>query len=200
MQSKAGKEFEGLVKTLTAKSRASGIHLVLATQRPSVDVITGTIKANLPTRIAFAVTQQVDSKTILDMAGAERLLGKGDMLIKFVDKNHPAERLLGKGDMLIKFVDKNHPVRVQGAFVDMREVAAVVDEVVANNEGIFDPEIANVIDAVPVEEEPHSPSQSGAGGGGAAPLEQDPAFIGALQLALENKAIGRGISVSIRHS
>lgn len=177
MQSKAGKEFEGLVKTLTAKSRASGIHLVLATQRPSVDVITGTIKANLPTRIAFAVTQQVDSKTILDMAGAERLLGKGDMLIKFVDKNHP--------------------VRVQGAFVDMREVAAVVDEVVANNEGIFDPEIANVIDAVPAEEEPHSPSQSGAGGGGAAPLEQDPAFIGALQLALENKAIGRGISVSM---
>lgn len=177
MQSKAGKEFEGLVKTLTAKSRASGIHLVLATQRPSVDVITGTIKANLPTRIAFAVTQQVDSKTILDMAGAERLLGKGDMLIKFVDKNHP--------------------VRVQGAFVDMREVAAVVDEVVANNVGIFDPEIAKVIDAVPAEEEERVPSSASGGAGGSTSLEQDPAFIGALRLALENKAIGRGISVSM---
>ena len=177
MQSKAGKEFEGLVKTLTAKSRASGIHLVLATQRPSVDVITGTIKANLPTRIAFAVTQQVDSKTILDMSGAERLLGKGDMLIKFVDKNHP--------------------VRVQGAFVDMREVAAVVDEVVANNVGIFDPEIAKVIDAVPAEEEERVQASSTGGTGGATSLEQDPAFIGALRLALENKAIGRGISVSM---
>ena len=177
MQSKAGKEFEGLVKTLTAKSRASGIHLVLATQRPSVDVITGTIKANLPTRIAFAVTQQVDSKTILDMSGAERLLGKGDMLIKFVDKNHP--------------------VRVQGAFVNMREVAAVVDEVVANNVGIFDPEIAKVIDAVPAEEEERVQASSTGGTGGATSLEQDPAFIGALRLALENKAIGRGISVSM---
>ena len=176
MQSKSAKEFEGLVKTLTAKSRASGIHLVLATQRPSVDVITGTIKANLPTRIAFAVTQQVDSKTILDMSGAERLLGKGDMLIKFVDKPHP--------------------IRVQGAFVDMREVAAIVDEVVAGNEGIFDPEIAKAIDFVEPAEEEHAPSV-GAGGGKSASLEQDPAFIGALKLAIENRDGDKGISVSM---
>lgn len=176
MQSKSAKEFESLVKTLTAKSRASGIHLVLATQRPSVDVITGTIKANLPTRIAFAVTQQVDSKTILDMAGAERLLGKGDMLIKFSDKPHP--------------------VRIQGAFVDMREVAAIVDEVVANNEGIFDPEIAKAIDFVEPVEEEHAPS-AGSGLGKATSLEQDPAFIGALKLAIENKDTDKGISVSM---
>ena len=126
---------------------------------------------------ALTLTLRVQGRVLLDMAGAERLLGKGDMLIKFVDKNHP--------------------VRVQGAFVDMREVAAVVDEVVANNVGIFDPEIAKVIDAVPAEEEERVPSSASGGAGGSTSLEQDPAFIGALRLALENKAIGRGISVSM---
>ena len=176
MQSKSAKEFESLVKTLTAKSRASGIHLVLATQRPSVDVITGTIKANLPTWIACAVTQQVDSKTILDMSGAERLLGKGDMLIKFSDKPNP--------------------VRIQGAFVTRKEIDAIVDEVVVNNDRIFDPEIAKAFDAKEAEPE-DKPVASSSAGKGQSSLDSDPAFINALKLALENKGTDKGISVSM---
>jgi S-DNA-T family DNA segregation ATPase FtsK/SpoIIIE len=87
-------------------ARAAGLHLVLATQRPSVDVITGTIKANIPSRISFAVSSQVDSRTILDMAGAEKLLGKGDMLFNPVG------------------VAK--PIRVQGAFIADNEVEELV--------------------------------------------------------------------------
>ena len=89
-----------------------GMHLVIATQRPSVDVITGIIKANIPSRIAFAVSSQVDSRTILDMVGAEKLLGKGDML--FYPSGAPK------------------PVRVQGAYVSDKEVEKIVDFVKAN--------------------------------------------------------------------
>lgn len=109
----AQKEVEDYIARLAQKARASGIYLILATQRPSVDVITGTIKANIPSRIAFSVSSQIDSRTILDMAGAEKLLGKGDMLF------YPG------------FYSK--PVRVQGAFITDEEVERVVDFVKANS-------------------------------------------------------------------
>ncbi len=102
-----GKKIDELIARLAQKARASGIHLILATQRPSVDVITGLIKANVPTRIAFQVSSRVDSRTILDQMGAEQLLGHGDMLY------------LPPGSAL--------PERVHGAFVDDHEVHAVVN-------------------------------------------------------------------------
>jgi S-DNA-T family DNA segregation ATPase FtsK/SpoIIIE len=93
----AGKEVEGLIARLAQKARAAGIHLILATQRPSVDVITGLIKANVPARVAFAVPSQTDSRTIIDVGGAEKLLGKGDML--FYSTRYP------------------RPLRLQASFV-----------------------------------------------------------------------------------
>ena len=101
-----GKKVEELIARLAQKARASGIHLILATQRPSVDVITGLIKANIPTRIAFQVSAKVDSRTILDQSGAESLLGHGDMLY------------LPPGTSI--------PTRVHGAFVSDQEVHRVV--------------------------------------------------------------------------
>ena len=103
-----GKKTEELIARLAQKARASGIHMLLATQRPSVDVITGLIKANVPSRIAFQVSAKVDSRTILDQMGAETLLGHGDMLY------------LPPGTSL--------PTRVHGAFVADNEVHAVVDK------------------------------------------------------------------------
>jgi len=102
-----GKELESTVARLAAMSRAVGIHLVLATQRPSIDVITGLIKANIPSRIAFMVASKMDSRIIIDMVGAEKLLGKGDMLYA------------GAVDPF--------PIRMQGAFVSEEEVERVVD-------------------------------------------------------------------------
>ena len=104
-----GKELESTVARLAAMSRAVGIHLVLATQRPSIDVITGLIKANIPSRIAFMVASKMDSRIIIDMVGAEKLLGKGDMLYSGV-------------------VDP-FPIRMQGAFISEEEVEAVVEHV-----------------------------------------------------------------------
>ena len=103
----APNEVEDSICRLAQMARAAGMHLIIATQRPSVDVITGIIKANIPSRISFAVSSQIDSRTILDMAGAEKLLGKGDMLY------HP--------------IGESKPIRVQGSFISDKEVEAVVE-------------------------------------------------------------------------
>lgn len=118
----ASKEVEDAVCRLAQLARAAGIHLVLATQRPSVNVITGVIKANIPSRIAFSVSSAIDSRTILDKGGAEKLLGKGDMLF------YPA--------------GYTEPVRVQGAFVSDKEVSDVVEFLIQENE---QPEYNNAV-------------------------------------------------------
>jgi S-DNA-T family DNA segregation ATPase FtsK/SpoIIIE len=116
-----GKEVEAAVARLAQKARAAGMHVILATQRPSVDVITGMIKANFPTRIAFRVAQKIDSRTILDEQGAEHLLGKGDMLVK----------LNGQNDTR----------RVQCPWVSEEEVQAVTDFLRLQGEPVYDENI-----------------------------------------------------------
>ena len=111
----APSEVEDAICRLAQMARAAGMHLVIATQRPSVDVITGVIKANITSRIAFAVSSQVDSRTILDMSGAEKLLGSGDMLY------YPS--------------GANKPIRVQGAFITEQEVESIVSCIKNQNEG-----------------------------------------------------------------
>jgi S-DNA-T family DNA segregation ATPase FtsK/SpoIIIE len=114
-------DVEDAVCRLAQMARAAGIHLVVATQRPSVDVITGLIKANIPSRISFAVSSQIDSRTILDMAGAEKLLGKGDMLF------FP--------------VGASKPVRVQGAYLSDREVETLVNYLKKQAQPVYDEKI-----------------------------------------------------------
>ena len=122
----ASKDVEDAICRLAQKARAAGMHLVIATQRPSVDVITGLIKANIPSRIAFAVSSQIDSRTILDMQGAEKLLGKGDMLY------YPT--------------GVSKPMRVQGTFVSDKEVEKIVDFLKKDGEAIYNTDIIESIE------------------------------------------------------
>ncbi len=114
----AAKEVEDSIMRITQMARAAGIHLIVATQRPSTDVITGVVKANIPSRISFAVSSSIDSRTILDMTGAEKLLGKGDMLFK------------PQGE--------NIPIRIQGTFISDEEIKGVVDYVCEQQKAHYD--------------------------------------------------------------
>ncbi len=122
----ASKEVEDHIARLAAKARAAGIHMILATQRPSVDVITGVIKANIPTRIALTTSSQIDSRTIIDQAGAEKLLGRGDMLFNPVGTSKPA--------------------RLQGCFVSNEEISAVVNFVKGDRTACYNEDVMNEIE------------------------------------------------------
>ena len=154
-----GKKIEELIARLAQKARASGIHLILATQRPSVDVITGLIKANIPTRIAFQVSSKIDSRTILDQMGAEALLGQGDMLY------------LAPGTGL--------PVRVHGAFVADDEVHHVVDHL----KKVGPPDyVDGLLDGAVTDD-----TELGAGGTAANDGEADPMYDQAVEVVLKTR-------------
>ncbi|MEO6018522.1 MAG: DNA translocase FtsK, partial [Polaromonas sp.] len=168
-----GKKIEELIARLAQKARAAGIHLVLATQRPSVDVITGLIKANIPTRIAFQVSSKIDSRTILDQMGAEALLGMGDMLYM------PS----GTG----------FPIRVHGAFVSDDEVHRVVAYLKSQGEPNY---IEGVLEGGTVD------GEGGDLGGdlglsGGAGDEKDPMYDQAVEIVLKNRKAS--ISLVQRH-
>ncbi|KKB64168.1 hypothetical protein WM40_06495 [Robbsia andropogonis] len=154
----AGKKVEELIARLAQKARASGIHLVLATQRPSVDVITGLIKANIPTRVAFQVSSKIDSRTILDQMGAESLLGQGDML--FLPP--------GSGD----------PQRVHGAFVADEEVHRVVEYLKQFGEANYEDSIL---------EGPGTEGASGDGESGTGDTEADPLYDEAVAFVIRSR-------------
>jgi S-DNA-T family DNA segregation ATPase FtsK/SpoIIIE len=153
-----GKKVEELIARLAQKARAAGIHLILATQRPSVDVITGLIKANIPTRISFQVSSKIDSRTILDQMGAEALLGQGDMLY------------LSPGTGL--------PTRVHGAFVADDEVHRVVEQL----RKVGKPEFITDVLASPPSE-----SEAAAGGGDGGDAETDPMYDQAVEIVLRER-------------
>ncbi|MBF0471107.1 MAG: DNA translocase FtsK 4TM domain-containing protein [Gammaproteobacteria bacterium] len=156
-----GKKVEELIARLAQKARAAGIHLILATQRPSVDVLTGLIKANIPTRIAFQVSSRIDSRTVIDQMGAETLLGHGDMLY------------LPPG--------RSVPERVHGAFVDDHEVHAVVDDLRQRGEADYIDEILTGPD------ESGGGGDSGGGGGYGGESESDPLYDQAIEIVTESR-------------
>jgi DNA segregation ATPase FtsK/SpoIIIE, S-DNA-T family len=164
-----GKKIEELIARLAQKARAAGIHLILATQRPSVDVITGLIKANIPTRLSFQVSSKIDSRTILDQMGAEALLGMGDMLY------------MPSGTGL--------PIRVHGAFVSDDEVHRVVEYIKSQGEpnyieGILEGGVLDGIDG-------EAPAPGEASG------EQDPMYDQAVAIVLQHRKAS--ISLVQRH-
>ncbi|MCC7082102.1 MAG: DNA translocase FtsK 4TM domain-containing protein [Burkholderiales bacterium] len=164
-----GKKVEELIARLAQKARAAGIHLVLATQRPSVDVITGLIKANIPARVAFQVSAKVDSRTILDQMGAESLLGQGDMLY------------LPPGT--------GYTIRVHGAFVADHEVHKVVEQLKKHAEPSY---VEGVLDAPDLEGD-----DAITGGAGGADAESDPLYDQAVEVVLKTRRAS--ISLVQRH-
>ena len=166
-----GKKVEELIARLAQKARAAGVHLLLATQRPSVDVITGLIKANIPTRVAFQVSSKVDSRTILDQMGAEALLGQGDMLY------------LPPGS--------GYPQRVHGAFVADQEVHRVVDYLKSLGAPRYVDGVLNSL------EEENGAGENGAAGGGQEGSEADPLYDDAVAVVLKTRRAS--ISLVQRH-
>jgi DNA segregation ATPase FtsK/SpoIIIE, S-DNA-T family len=166
-----GKKIEELIARLAQKARAAGIHLILATQRPSVDVITGLIKANIPTRIAFQVSSKIDSRTILDQMGAEALLGMGDMLY------------MPSGTGL--------PIRVHGAFVSDEEVHRVVEYLKAQGEPNY---VEGVLEGGTVDGDGDGALDGMGGSGGG---EKDPMYDQAVEIVLKNRKAS--ISLVQRH-
>ncbi|MDP2035170.1 MAG: DNA translocase FtsK, partial [Polaromonas sp.] len=165
-----GKKIEELIARLAQKARACGMLLILATQRPSVDVITGLIKANIPTRISFQVSSKIDSRTILDQMGAEALLGMGDMLY------------MASGTGL--------PVRVHGAFVSDEEVHRVVTYLKSQGEPNY---IEGILEGGVLEGEADAATAGGAAGGG----ESDAMYDNAVAVVLQHKRAS--ISLVQRH-
>lgn len=169
----ASDDVEKSIARLAQKARAAGMHLIIGTQRPSVDVITGLIKNNIPSRISCAVTAQVDSRTILDRAGAEKLIGRGDMLFKPVG------------------ID---PIRVQGAFVSENEVEAIVDFIKEQNSGKTESYSEEVIEQIEREAElcgisgKKKPEAVADGDG-----DDDPMLRSALELAVESRKISTSL-------
>ena len=157
----AGKEVEDYICRIAQKARAAGIHLIVATQRPSVDVITGLIKANIPSRIAFAVSSQIDSRTILDTSGAEKLLGNGDML--FLP------------------VGAAKPVRVQGTFVTDEEIGAVLSFIKSTSSSQYDEEMIAEMERRAVAEKGSKKGDDDGDGSGAL----DPMFEQAVECVIE---------------
>ena len=165
-----GKKVEELIARLAQKARAAGIHLVLATQRPSVDVITGLIKANIPTRLSFQVSSKIDSRTILDQMGAEALLGQGDMLY-----------LTPGGGV---------PVRIHGAFVSDDEVHRVVEYLKSQSPANY---IEGILEGGVLEGDVDGDGS----GGGSSDAESDPLYDQAVAVVLQNKRAS--ISLVQRH-
>ncbi|HBL84550.1 MAG: hypothetical protein A2Y17_00895 [Clostridiales bacterium GWF2_38_85] len=168
-------DVENSICRLCQKSRAAGMHLVIGTQRPSVDVITGLIKANIPSRIAFTVASQVDSRTILDMAGADKLLGRGDMLYAPVS--------------VIK------PVRVQGSFVDSKEVLAVCDYIKQAADAKYDSKVIDDIEkeAALCGEKPSKRAKLESAEGGVDELYSDEMVFPAIEEAIASQTISTSL-------